>query len=167
MKALAVAIGPGSFTSLRIGLALVKGMALALNIPIVGIPTLDIVAAAQPLQELPLAAILQVGRGRLAVGWYQVEKRGWKMQGEALLMTLEELSHAIEKPTLVSGELTEVERQTLGKRRKTILMTSPAFSARRPAILAEMAWKNWQNGRIDNPVTLSPIYLRVAEPIPE
>ena len=68
LQALGVALGPGSFTSLRIGLAVVKGLALALHIPVVGIPTLDVLAAAQPVQELPLAAILQAGRGRLAVG---------------------------------------------------------------------------------------------------
>ncbi len=75
LRALAVALGPGSFTSLRIGLGLVKGMALALKIPIVGIPTLDILAAAQPLQDVAMAAVLEAGRGRLAVGWYKVEAR--------------------------------------------------------------------------------------------
>ncbi len=167
LKALAVALGPGSFTSLRIGMALVKGMALALKIPVVGIPTLDVVAAAQPLQELPMAAILQAGRGRLAVGWYHAEKRGWKLQGEAALMNIEDLSRAIEKPTLVCGEITEAERQTLGKRRKTVLMASPAHSTRRPGFLAELAWKRWQNGHADDPALLAPIYLRVADPIPE
>lgn len=114
-----------------------------------------------------MAAILQAGRGRLAVGWYHAEKRGWKLQGEAALMNIEDLSRAIEKPTLVCGEITEAERQTLGKRRKTVLMTSPAHSTRRPGFLAELAWKRWQNGHADDPALLAPIYLRVADPIPE
>ena len=75
LKAVAVALGPGSFTSLRIGLALVKGLSLSLKLPIVGVPTLDILAAAQPVCELPLAAVLQIGRGRLALGWYQNLRR--------------------------------------------------------------------------------------------
>jgi tRNA threonylcarbamoyladenosine biosynthesis protein TsaB len=69
LKVLGVATGPGSFTGVRIGLALAKGMALAQHIPLVGIPTLDILAVAQPLQANQLAAVLQAGRGRLAVGW--------------------------------------------------------------------------------------------------
>lgn len=44
LKLVAVATGPGSFTGLRIGLALTKGIALACHLPIIGIPTLDIVA---------------------------------------------------------------------------------------------------------------------------
>ena len=47
LKALGVAIGPGSFTGLRIGLALAKGLALSHRLPIVGIPTLDVVAGAR------------------------------------------------------------------------------------------------------------------------
>src|SRR5512142_1346094 len=51
LQALGVAIGPGSFTALRIGLSVVKGMALALRIPVIGIPTLDALAAAQPVRD--------------------------------------------------------------------------------------------------------------------
>ncbi len=76
--ALAVALGPGSFTGLRIGLALAKGMALARHLPIIGIPSLDILAAAQPVLDLPLAVVLRAGRGRLAVGWYCAEQNLWK-----------------------------------------------------------------------------------------
>ena len=66
IHALGVALGPGSFTSLRVGLSLVKGLAVARHLPLVGIPTLDIYAASQPLSKLPLLAAIQAGRGRLA-----------------------------------------------------------------------------------------------------
>ena len=71
IRAIGVALGPGSFTSLRVGLSLVKGLALACDLPLIGIPTLDIYAAGQPASEFPLLAAIQAGRGRLAVGWYQ------------------------------------------------------------------------------------------------
>ena len=63
VQALGVAIGPGSFTSLRVGLSFVKGLSLARRLPVIGIHTLDIIAAAQPISKLPLAAVLQAGRG--------------------------------------------------------------------------------------------------------
>jgi len=43
---------------------------------------------------------------------------------------------------------------------------SPAHSVRRPAILAELAWKRWLDGDVDDPATLSPTYLHLGEPIP-
>lgn len=167
LQALGVALGPGSFTSLRIGLAVVKGLALALHLPVIGVPTLDVLAAAQPLrQQMPLAAILQAGRGRLAVGWYHSTSNGWQADGEAQIARVEELAQQIRKPTLVCGELNAEERQILARKRKNVLLASSAQSLRRPAVLAELAWKRWQAGQSDEVVGLSPIYLHVAEPIP-
>jgi tRNA threonylcarbamoyladenosine biosynthesis protein TsaB len=166
LQALGVSLGPGSFTSLRIGLALVKGFALALKLPVVGIPTLDFLAAAQPVQEYPLAAILQAGRGRLAVGWYAAVNGTWASQGDAKVYTLEELSRQIQKPTLVCGELTATERQVLGRKRKNVILASPAQSLRRPSYLAEMAWQRWQEGQVAEVISLAPIYLHVGEAIP-
>jgi tRNA threonylcarbamoyladenosine biosynthesis protein TsaB len=168
LKAIGVALGPGSFTSLRIGLAVAKGMALSLHIPMIGVPSLDIVAAAEPTSDLPMAAVLQAGRGRLAVRWYTcVLGTRWQAQGEAEMTTVDELSDLIRKPTLVIGELNAHERQVLARKRKNVLLASPAHAIRRPAFLAELAWERWQAGKIDDPVTLSPIYLHVAEAIPE
>ncbi len=166
VQALGVALGPGSFTSLRVGLSLVKGIALARHIPLIGIPTLDIVAAAQPLTDLPLAAVLQAGRGRLAVGWYTASEAGWQAEGPATLSTVEQLSRKIKSPTIVCGELTGDERQRLARKRINVQLASPAQSVRRPALLAELAWKRWQSGASDDPAALAPIYLHLANPIP-
>ena len=166
LRALGVAIGPGSFTGVRIGLALAKGMALAQHIPLVGIPTLDVVAAAQPVQDIPLAAVLQAGRGRLAVRWYRAEARAWQPQGNFEVLDAPTLAERIQQPTRVCGELTEEERQILGRKRKLVVLPSPAHSLRRAGFLAELAWRRWQAGQVDDPVTLAPIYLHIGEPIP-
>ncbi len=77
LDVLAIATGPGSFTGLRIGMALVKGLAYTQQLPVIGIPTLDITAQAIPPCDKRLAAVLQAGRSRLAVGWYQSEIDRW------------------------------------------------------------------------------------------
>lgn len=166
IEAVGVALGPGSFTSLRIGLAVAKGMALALRIPIVGVPTMDVLAAAQPKSEYPLAAVLQAGRGRVAVGWYKWAKHSWEMQGSLEVETIEELTDKIESPTLVSGEMTALERQILARKRKNVLLSSPAASLRRPSYLAEIAWRRWKTGKTDEVIGLAPIYLHTTEAIP-
>ena len=164
MRALGVALGPGSFTSLRVGLSLVKGLALARHLPLVGIPTLDVLAAAQSLSRLPLVVAIQAGRGRFAAGWYKRSKNGWQAKGSARIVTVEALMDEIKSPMMVCGEFTSDERHKLSQKPE-IQLLSPAQSVRRPAVLAELAWARWQAGNVDDEATLAPIYLHVAEPI--
>lgn len=165
IRVLAVALGPGSFTSLRVGISLVKGLAISRKLPLIGIPTLDILAAAQPPSRFPLAVVIQAGRGRLAVGWYKSSKKGWQAKGAARVVTLDMLADEIKSPTIVCGELTSVERAKLAES-ANIQLASPAQSVRRPAILAELAWARWQAGHVDDEATLAPIYLHVAGSVP-
>lgn len=166
IQALGVALGPGSFTSLRVGLAFVKGLALARHLPIISVPTLDVVAAAQEIRGLPLAAVLQAGRGRLALMWYEADENGWNSKGLSTVTTADELAESIHKPTIVCGELTADERQRLARKRVNVLLASPSACVRRPAILAELAWERWQAGAQDDAASLAPIYLHVGDPIP-
>ncbi|MGW8142836.1 MAG: tRNA (adenosine(37)-N6)-threonylcarbamoyltransferase complex dimerization subunit type 1 TsaB [Anaerolineales bacterium] len=159
LKAVAVAIGPGSFTGLRIGLALAKGMALAGKLAIVGIPSLDILVASQPIDKKPLAAILQAGRGRIAVGWYKNYSGEWKADRKVQVTTPRDLASRIKSPTIVCGELTEDERRLFRRKRITVELASPAQSLRRPSFLAELGWRRWKKGMSDDPATLSPEYL--------
>ena len=162
IQALGVALGPGSFTSLRVGLAFVKGLALARNLPLIGIQTLDWVAASQPQTQLPVAAVIPAGRVRLAVGWYHPFEMAKKADGSPMAMTAEELSTAIVAPTLVCGEMSAVERQVFEKN-SLVTLPSPARCLRQPGLLAEMAYIRWQAGDVDNTSTLAPVYLHTVE----
>ncbi len=174
VNVLGVALGPGSFTSLRVGLAFAKGLVLARHMPIVGIPTLDIVAAAVPLPAASngleyrrrLAAIVKAGRGRLALGWYDAGENEWLADGPATITTADELAGRIHKPVIVCGEMSADERHRLARRFKNVTLASPAQCVRRPGILAELAWQKWQAGKIDPAAALAPIYLHVAGGLP-
>ncbi len=174
VTALGVALGPGSFTSLRVGLAFAKGLTLARHIPIVGIPTLDVVAAAIPLlnpavksdQRQRLAAVVQAGRGRLAVGWYRAEESAWHPDGPVTVTTVDELAGQIFEPVIVCGEMSADERSRLMQNSKMVILASPAQCVRRPGILAELAWQKWQAGKTDPAATLAPIYIHVAGGLP-
>jgi tRNA threonylcarbamoyladenosine biosynthesis protein TsaB len=165
--ALGVAIGPGSFTSLRVGLALAKGIALARRLPLVGISTMDVIAAAQPAATHPLAVVIQAGRRRIAVGWYHFSENRWQPQGGVKSGTVDELADQIEHPTHVAGELTSEDRSRLARKRTNVLLAPPVQCVRRPSILADLAWVRLQNNEVDEPASLAPIYLHVeGTPIP-
>ncbi len=168
LELLAVATGPGSFTSLRIGLAFIKGMSLSLRIPVIGIPTLDITAAGVPLNnELPLVTVLQVGRSRLAAGRYAVLPQAamWKATDACEMMDFETLAGQFKKPTLVCGELTKTQRAALARKKKNVILSAPSDAVRRPAHLAELAFKRWRAGDVDDSANLAPIYLQVNDPL--
>jgi len=165
LQAVGIAIGPGSFTGLRIGLALAKGLALSHRLPVVGIPTLDILAAALPVHpDMRLAALLEAGRNRLAIGWYCARDGAWQPEGDLQNLTIEEFVLTISDPILVCGEMNREIRERLSQTKSII--ASPVRCVRRPAVLAELAWKRMQSEDFDNPTTLKPIYLHHGEPIP-
>lgn len=161
VDALGVAIGPGSFTSLRVGLSLVKGIALARHLPLVGISTMDVIAAAQPAGTHPLAVVIQAGRKRIAIGWYQFSEDRWQAQGEVKSGTVDQLAEEIESPTHIAGELSSEDRSRLARKRTNILLASPVNCIRRPSILADLAWVRWQKNDVDDASSLAPIYLHV------
>ncbi len=181
IEAVAVAIGPGSYTALRVGLALAKGIAVSRSVPLVGVPTLDVLAAGQPRSALPLAAILRAGRGRIALGWYKPaplsasSRRGggmappgeWEPEGSAEVTTVDALAKGIERPTLIAGELTSEERQRLARKKVKVVLAAPHLCIRRPALLAEIAWARYRSGRVDDTAGLAPIYLHSGQPIGE
>lgn len=161
LTGLVVSLGPGSFTGLRIGLGVAKGVALATKLPLVGIPTLDVVVQAHLTSSLPIWAILQAGRGRICAGYYVRSRERWRRQGDYRLTSLEKLCEENQGPALFCGELLAADvcviRQQLGQ---DVVIASPAAALRRAAYLAELGWERLARGESDDAATLSPIYLR-------
>lgn len=163
LQAVAIASGPGSYTAVRIGIAFAKGIALALHVPLIGVPTLDILAVLMPPEELPLLVLLQAGHNRLAYEQYHYREGHWQAEEKIQSATLEELAQAIQQPTRICGELTAIQRQFLALNNPNVRLASPAQSARRPSYLAEIAWQRWQENRVDENTPLTPIYLRTGD----
>ena len=160
ISAIAIAIGPGSYTGLRIGLALAKGMASALGIPLIPIKTLDILAAGVPIEEKPLVVLIQAGRSRFNAASYSLKQGIWLADQEAYITSIEDLYDLINTPTLVSGELSSAERKKLERKKTNIHLLSPAFSIRRPAILAQLARQVNERDPATPIIGMEPQYLK-------
>ncbi len=159
LTALAVSLGPGSFTGLRIGLAVAKGMALPHKLPVIGIPTLESVA--YPLQDskLPVWAIAQAGRGRILTACYGKKKRQWQLLTDPYLTTFEALAQKITTSALCVGEIDHEAAKILryGSQQKAQVV-SPAARLRRAGYLAEIAAARLAANDQDDPDALVPIY---------
>ncbi len=158
LTGLAVALGPGSFTGLRIGLAVAKGLALPHKLPVIGVPTLDIVAYPFREQALPVWAIAEAGRGRILAACYrQVEEAGWQATTEAHITTADKLAEQIDSPALCIGEIGPDAAQIL-RQNSHALIVPAAARLRRAGYLAEIAVERLEQGEQDDPDALVPIY---------
>ncbi len=159
LTAVAVAKGPGSYTGLRIGMALAKGLALAHNLTLLGISTLEIIARGQPASDARLFALIQAGRGRISGVWYKWGSHGWEADGEPANLLWEDVLDQIDQKTIICGEIGESEQVAL-QELNHVEIPIPAQRVRRPGILAELGWERLRLGDIDDPATLAPIYLQ-------
>lgn len=163
IKAVAVAKGPGSFTGLRIGMSIAKGFCLALNVPLIAIPTLDIIAYAVGNPGELINAVLELGRNRLCVANYQFVDGLPVQQGDALYITASDWQVGATEPVLIIGEISP----DLAKRLISLpdagffSISSQASSTRRAGYLAELAWQRLQKGQVDDLDTSSPTYLHL------
>lgn len=157
LTALAVALGPGSFTGLRIGLAVAKGLALPHKLPVIGVPTLDIVAYPFREQTLPVWAIAEAGRGRILAACYRQGEEGWHVTEAAHITTAETLAEQIDSPALCVGEIDPDAAHILQQNSKAHLAPAAA-RLRRAGYLAEIAGKRLEKGHQDDPDALVPIY---------
>ncbi|MGD8245400.1 MAG: tRNA (adenosine(37)-N6)-threonylcarbamoyltransferase complex dimerization subunit type 1 TsaB [Anaerolineae bacterium] len=160
LSGVAVATGPGSFTGLRIGMAVAKGLVMAQRVPLVGIPTLDVLASAQGHDRRPLAAVLRAGRGRICVAIYRWRFGGWRAEGEAHLTTWSNLAEEISEPTLLCGEIDPAGADLMAGLGERAVVLPPAWRLRRAGFLAELGWRLLREGRVDDPAALTPIYLK-------
>ena len=160
LTGVAVARGPGSFTGLRAGMAVAKGLVMARGLPLVGIPTLDIVATAQWPDERLLIAVLQAGRGRISFAPYRCAENKWVAEAEPLLTTWLKLVEALEEPALFCGEIDPRGAATIASAGEKAVLLPGAARLRRAGYLAELAWLRIRRRETDNPAALTPVYLK-------
>lgn len=157
----ATAIGPGSFTGVRLGIATAQGIARGSGARVAGVPTLDAVAYAHARTGRRICAVLPAGRGEVFAALYDRRAGNWARRTPIFVATPDELARRVSAPTLFAGEIgdstLEALRGSLGERASFV---RPADAPRRAAYVAELGWQAIEDGHAMTPAELEPIYLR-------
>jgi tRNA threonylcarbamoyladenosine biosynthesis protein TsaB len=150
LTGIAVAIGPGMFNGLRVGISLAKGFALSLGVPIAGISTLELTAAPWHGLGWDVLPVVAAGRGRVVCALGADEPQN--LTGDELVELVRERGR-----TLVVGEVPDDrigELEALGA-----VVLAGERGSRRPALLAEMARERFRRGDADDLIALEPRYI--------
>lgn len=158
LDGIAVALGPGAFSALRVGISAAKGLALAAGKPLAGVATLDLEAHPFLGCGLPVCALLEAGRNEVAAAFFN--PRG-ERTGEDTMGPPEEVLAGVRETTIFCGEGISRWRafveERLGRR---AIIVQPAAGARLSA-LAQSGRIRLEAGEADNLAMLQPHYLRM------
>lgn len=157
IEGLAVAIGPGSFTGLRIGLAAVKGLALALGIPVAGVPTLDAMAESLPFADLPVCPVLDARKGEVYCSLYRWDARRMRREWDYLAIPPDDLAARLTEPVILIGDGAHAVRSAYAR------LAPPSRPGPSPATVGVLGHGRLVAGETVAVAALLPIYLRPSE----
>jgi tRNA threonylcarbamoyladenosine biosynthesis protein TsaB len=162
---LAVTIGPGSFTGLRIALSFAKGLAFAGGYRLIGIPTLDALALVAPPTEPRVCAVLDARKREVYAALYERDGSRMIRRGEPCAIDAERLAHALGSPCAFIGDAVEsygeVFRRVLGPDVRLFASAMHPPTAATVARLAAFRLRDSAAG--DDVTTLEPRYVRPPE----
>lgn len=166
LNALAVSIGPGSFTGLRIGLTTAKTLAYAWGKPVVGVPTLEALAFGCPSGAGWVSAMLDAQKGRVYQTLYQWNNGAlaeiWPVRIVSAEQAFQELAR-LDEPVTVVGESVR-DYAALAEAAGNRICLAPEHAAMpRAACVAFLGLAGWQAGLAVDPMTLNPLYVRRPE----
>ncbi len=157
LEGLAVSIGPGSFTGLRIGVSTAKGLGMALGLRIAPVPTLDAVAAGLPFAALPVCPVLDARRGEVYASLYRWDGETARREWPYLALSPADLAARFTEPVLLCGEGAVAVRSVFAR------LAPPARRPGSPACVAEIGHAMLAAGQGVSPAELAPLYLRPSE----
>lgn len=179
IDAIAVAGGPGSFTGLRIGSATAKGLGLALNKPLIHIPTVDGLAYNVFGCEDIICPIMDARRNQVYTGMYTFSRKAGQKEGSCLTepvfqvmkmqmaISVDELIRRLNnygRPVVFLGDGVPVYENALAEGLKVPYSFAPAYMNRqRAAVVGTLGILYYKAGKIETAMEHQPDYLRVSQ----
>jgi len=165
LRAVAVAVGPGSFTGLRIGLSYAKGICLATNLAIVGTSTLDAASLCVPTSALVPGAmvcpVLDARKGEIYTALYGFVSDALQKVTSDLVVPLKDLVSRVKGETVFIGDSKAEEARSLvmANGGAATSLGTARFELR-GSFVAALGAARVANNDVDNPAALEPLYVR-------
>lgn len=167
IDALAISGGPGSFTGLRIGSATVKGLGLALDKPIVSVPTVDAMAYGMYGSKAWVCPMMDARRNQVYTGLYSFEQNNMKIQVAQCACSIEEIIEKINnanQEVVFLGDGVPVQKETIERLTKVPYSFAPAHMNRqRAASVGALAMEYYKEGKVQSALEHAPEYLRLSQ----
>lgn len=167
IDAIGVTSGPGSFTGLRISAGTAKGMALGLNIPIVGIPTLDAIAHNIPYTNHIICPIMDARRNHVYTAMYKWEDDVLVRLTEHLVIPMVdvvEMAKAYQGKIIFMGDGIEVYKEIINEELgEKVYFAPPSLRLQRASTIAILAMEKFKAGESVSHMEFAPTYLRPSQ----
>lgn len=167
IQGVAVGLGPGSFTGIRIALSTAKGLALALSIPLVGVPTLEAMAHNVPFWPQDICPMVDARRGHVYGAVFQAAYRSMEQKEGQRVRELTSWLRVFSDATIFLGTGAVAYRETIRKILGSRAHFPPAELLHpRAAVIARLGLERMNSGVADDLDHLEPLYLKRSEPEP-
>jgi tRNA threonylcarbamoyladenosine biosynthesis protein TsaB len=163
VQGLAVSIGPGSFTGLRVGVATVKGLGLALGLPVAPVPTLDALAGNLPFADAPVCPLLDARKGEVYLSLYRWQEDRMARQWDYLALAPRAAAERLEPPVIVLGDGVTACRPFLSAVGAGLRVAPPSHSVPSAAVVGQLGHALLKSGHALAADALAPMYLRPSE----
>jgi tRNA threonylcarbamoyladenosine biosynthesis protein TsaB len=157
---MAMVIGPGSFTGLRVGLALSKGLVFGRDLPLVGINSLDVLAAQAPLQNGLVLPVMEARRNEVYTGLYQKSAEACNRKGEFLRLSHEEFYRLPAEEALVIGPAIDRMNIEADSINSFMQFAEKANNGLSLEWLVQLALQEFNRSGGVDPLSLEPLYLQ-------
>ncbi len=167
VDAIAVAGGPGSFTGLRIGSATAKGLGLALNKPLVHVPTLEGMAYNLWGTDRVVCPMMDARRNQVYTGVYEFQQGKLKVLADQMAVPVAEVIRKLnemKRPAILLGDGAAVYREAICRELKIPYLFAPAhLNRQRASSVAVCAMEYVRQGKTETAAMHQPDYLRVSQ----
>lgn len=165
IDAIAISLGPGSFTGLRIGLATVKGLCMAAERPLIGVSSLDALAVQLPHQPRQVCAVLDARKKEIFAACYKSGQDDLPIPTmPPAALSPRALVERIREETVFIGDGTQLYGSFLAEKLGPLYkeVSSTLFFPRSSAV-ARVALYLYRRGEFLDPLTAAPLYIRASD----